>query len=124
MNDQTSLDQMIAGIVVELRAKLGVRGKDLKTGLSKARHRLPRRIYRQGMVLVEAEPLALHPKLRMTLDRATLASAAQEVRTHLEAIDLADRRKGWWLGLLGGLSFNLILMAVLLVGFLVWRDIL
>lgn len=123
MSEQISLDQMIAEIVAQLRAKLGVRGKDLGTALDKARHRLPRRIYRQAMTLVEAEPLAGHPKLRLTLDGPALASAAAEVSAHLEAIDLVDRRKGWLLGALGGLSFNLILLGALLVGFLVWRGI-
>ena len=124
MIEQTPLDQMITAIVAELRAKLGVRGKDLAGALGKAKHRLPRRIYQQAMTLVAAEPLAGHPKLPQTLDSAALSAAATEVRAHLEAIDLADRRKGWWLGALGGLSFNLILMAVLLLGFLIWRDIL
>ncbi len=124
MSEQIPLDQMIAEIATQLRAKLGVRGKDLGTALGKARHRLPRRIYRQALILVRAQPLAGHPKLRLTLDGPALESAAAEVSAHLEAIDLADRRKGWWLGMLGGLSFNLILMAVALVGFLIWRGIL
>lgn len=121
MTDQISLDETIAEIGTLLRAKLGVRGKDLGVALGKARHRLPRRIYRQAMTLVQAEPLAGHPKLRLTLDGAALTTAATEVSAHLEAIDLADRRKGWWLGALGGLSFNLILFTGLLIGLLVWR---
>jgi len=40
MNEQLPLDQMIAGIVTDLRAKLGVRGKTLAGALAKARHRL------------------------------------------------------------------------------------
>lgn len=124
MNEQVSLDQTIAGVVTEMRAKLGVRGNDLAAVLARARHRLPRRVYRQGMALVAAEPLAAHPRLRLTLDGVALASAAQVVHAHLDVIDLADRRKGWWLGALGALSFNLILMGVLLTGFLVWRGIL
>ncbi len=121
MNEQLSLDLKIAAIVVQLREKLGVRGKDLGTALGKARHRLPRRVYRQAMTLVRAEPLAGHPKLRLTLDNEALSKAAAGVSEHLDAIDLADRRKGWWLGTLGGLSFNMILMAVALVGVLIWR---
>lgn len=124
MNEQLSLSQMIAGIDAQLREKLGVRGKDLKAALGKARHRLPRRVYRQAMSLVLAEPLAGHPKLCLTLDHEALTKAAAGVSEHLEAIDLADRRKGWWLGTLGGLSFNLILMAVALVAVLVWRGFL
>jgi hypothetical protein len=124
MSEQISLEQMIAGIVAQLREKLGVRGKTLDLTVTNARHRLPRRIYRQALILVQAEPLAGHPKLRLTLNQPTLVSAAQEVSAHLEAIDLADQRKGWWLGLLGGLSFNLILAGVLLTVFLVWRGFL
>jgi len=124
MNEQISLDRMITGIVAQLREKLGVRGKDLKTALAKARHRLPRQVYRQAMTLVQAEPLAGHPKLCQTLDQAALEKAASQVSEHLDAIDLADRRKGWWLGTLGGLSFNMILMAVVLVTVLVWRGFL
>ena len=123
MNEQVSLDQIIAGVVTELRAKLGVRGKDLTTVLHQARHRLPRRIYQLGLTLVAVEPLAGHPKLSLTLNRPALTSAAQEINDHLAAIDLAERRKDWWLGALGGLSFNLILMAVLVIVFLRWRGI-
>jgi len=124
MNQQASLEQMIADVLSELRAKLGVRGKDLATALGKARPQLPRRIYNLGQILVAAEPLAGHPKLRLTLDQTALATVAEEINTHLAAIDLAERRKSWWLGTLGGVSFNLILMVVLLIVVLRWRGIL
>lgn len=124
MSDAPTLDQMIADILTDLRAKLGVRSKDLTKALAKVRHRLPRRIYRQGMTLVAAEPLAAHPRLRLTLDMPTLQAAATEITTHLATIDVGERRKSWLLGMLGGLSFNLILMFALLIGFLVWRGIL
>ncbi len=124
MSDAPTLDQMIADILTDLRAKLGVRSKDLAKALAKARHRLPRRIYRQGMTLVKAQPLAVHPKLRQTLDMPALQAAATEVTTHLATIDVGERRKSWLLGMLGGLSFNLILMFALLIGFLIWRGIL
>jgi hypothetical protein len=124
MSDAPTLDQMITDILTELRAKLGVRSKDLAMALAKARHRLPRRVYRQGMTLVAAEPLAVHPRLRQTLDIPALQAAATEVTTHLATIDVAERRKSWLLGMLGALSFNLILMFALLIGFLIWRGIL
>ncbi len=123
MGEQVSIEQLIAGITAQLRVQLGVGGRDLGTALGRARHRLPRRTYRQGMILVRAEPLAAHPKLRLTLDGPALAAAAAVVSAHLATIDPADRRKGWWLGMLGGMSFNLILMGALWVGFLIWRGI-
>jgi len=124
MDHQTPLDQTIAEVVSDLRAKLGVRGKDLATTLGNARHRLPRRIYNLGQTLVAAEPLAVHPKLSLTLDQTALAAAAEEINAHLAAIDLSERRKSWWLGTLGGLSFNLILMVVVLIAVLRWQGIL
>ncbi len=121
MTQYIPLDQIIDGIVEDLHAKLGARGKNLSAALARARHRLPRRIYHQAMILVKAEPLARHPRLRQTLNGAELASAATEVSAHLAAIDLSERRKTLWLGALGGLVFNLILMGVALVWFLTWR---
>lgn len=115
---------MIAGLKAQLKERLGVGGADLMVALGRARHRLPRRVYRQGLLLARAEPLAGHPKLRLTLDAPALIVAAAEVSRHLETIDLADRRKGWWLGMLGGLSFNLILTVIVLVAVLVWRGFL
>lgn len=112
---------MTGAIVAALRTKLGVRAKNLESALAKARYRLPRRIYRQAMSLVKAKPMAGHPKLRQMLDMDSLGAAAAEVNLHLEAIDPSDRRKGFWLGALGGLVFNLILMAVALGGFLAWH---
>lgn len=124
MTEPVSTDDQIQTILALLREKLGVRGADLGVALNRARNRLPRRIYRQAIALVQAAPLAAHPKLCQTLDHAALAAAATEVQTHLDAISVADRRKGWLLGMLGGLSFNLILALALLIAVLVWRGFL
>jgi hypothetical protein len=121
VSEPQSIPDQIDQIRVLLREKLGVRAPDLGHALAKVRHRLPRRLYNEAMVLVRAEALAAHPKLRLTLDGAALGRAIHALRAHLEAIDVADRRKGWWLGMLGGLSFNLILMFFLLLALLMWR---
>lgn len=111
----------IAELADLMRARLGVRGPTLRAVLARARHRLPRRIRARAARLAEAEPLARHPKLRLTLDHAALARAAAELRGHLDAMDLAERRRGWWLGVLGGLAFNMLLLAGLLLALLRWR---
>ncbi len=71
--------------------------------------------------LAEAETFATHPKLRFTLDATALTKAATGAQDHLNAIDLSDRRKGWWLGMLGGLAFNFLLATTLLIIVLIWR---
>jgi len=115
--------EQIAAVSALLREKLGSKGQTLAQSLKRARHRLPRRIYRQARELARAQPMAAHPKLRQTLDGAALGRAASEVTDYLSAIDLADRRKGWVLGMLGGLAFNMILFVALLIGVLMWRGI-
>ena len=124
MAEQISIDDQIQAIMALLREKLGVRGADLNAALRRARFRVPRKVYRQGMDLVRAAPLAGHPKLNLTLDQTALSASASGVQAHLLSIDVADRRKGWLLGMLGSLSFNLILTFVLLMVVLNWRGFL
>ncbi|UWQ90181.1 hypothetical protein K3727_15475 [Rhodobacteraceae bacterium M382] len=114
---------LIETVRAALRDKQGVGGRDLGTALSKARRRLPRRIFRQGQVLSKAEPMVGHPKLVLTLDHGAMRKAGAEVLSYLETVDVADRRKGWWLGMLGGMAFNILLLVTLLIGVLVWREL-
>jgi hypothetical protein len=106
-----------------LKTNAGVSG-DLATALGKAQRQLPRRIYKQGMRLVQALPLLEHPKLRLTLDEKSLHGAAREVKTHLAAIDVADRRKGRVLEILGSMAFSLLVIFALLITVLRWRGFL
>jgi hypothetical protein len=123
MSEPIAVQDQIAETVALLRAQLGVSGKDLTKALRKARHRLPRRIYRQATKLAKVEGLASHPKLRLTLDTPALAKAAREVQEHLRDIDVADRRKGWWLGALGALAFNILLFGAIILGFMMWQGL-
>lgn len=124
MTDQDTIRSDIDQSLALLRAKLGIRAKTADQTLTKARRLLPGGPYAALKSLADAEPFLDHPKLRLTLDAEALKRAARDVQAHLEAIDAADRRKGWWLGMLGGLSFNLIAMFVLLLVVLVWRGFL
>lgn len=123
MTQTSSLSEEITALRLLLRQKEGGRGRDLASALRHTRHRLPRRVYRVGQKLAKAEPLIDHPKLRLTLDQPALQAAAREVRTHLEAIDLADRRKSLWLSVLAGMAFSLLVVFALVVVVLVWRGI-
>ena len=52
-----------------------------------------------------------------------LGKAAGALETHLKSIDLADRRKGFFLGVLGTMAFNILLLAALLFAVLRWRGL-
>ncbi|WP_051927456.1 hypothetical protein [Ruegeria halocynthiae] len=123
MPENTDIQTQIAQTVQLMRGKLGARDKTLAESVRKAKRRLPRRIYKQAMVLAQAEQMAAHPKLRLVLDTSRLARASEEVQTHLSGINLADRRLGWFLGMLGGLAFNLLALLVLLLVFLRWQNL-
>lgn len=117
-----SLEQDIEEIRTLLKEREHASG-DLDAALKRARRRLPRRIYRQGMRLAAALPLLDHPKLRLTVDEKPLRGAARELRAHLEQIDLADRRKGFWLGVLGSVALSILAVATLLIVVLRWRGL-
>ncbi len=117
--ERTAAD--IAQIAALMRERLGVSGATLAACLERAGRHLPRRIRRQARRLAEAEPSLEHPKLGIVLDHCGLRGAAREVRAHLERIDPAERRKDWWLGVLAGLAFNLLVFGAGLILFLRWR---
>jgi len=123
MSQETDIQTQIAETIILLRKKLGVRDKTLAESVKRAKRRLPRRVYKQALVLAQAEEMADHPKLRLVLDTPKLTKASEDVQGHLRAINLADRRWGWFLGLLGSLSFNLIALTILVLVFLWWRGL-
>ena len=117
----TDVSALIEKVKAALQEKEGLSGRDLASILKKGRGRLPRRVLKQGAVLARAEPMAAHPILALTLDQVALRKAGKEVLAHLDSIDLADRRKGWWLGMFGGMAFNILLLAAIVIGVLLWR---
>ncbi|MCG7518882.1 hypothetical protein [Ruegeria sp. Ofav3-42] len=121
MSQTTDIQSQIAQTVQLLRAKLGVKDKTLTASVRKAKRRLPRRIYKQAMMLARAEQMAAHPKLRLVLDTPKLVQASEEVQTHLSGINLADRRWGWFLSFLGSLALGFLALAALAVIILRWR---
>ncbi len=120
-DDISHLAQELCALLDE---KLSLRRGTLQTRLNRAGRRLPARIRAQAQVVAEAETLAAHPKLARRIDHLRVTRAHAEVRAHLRSIDPADRRRGALLGVLGGLAFNLLLLAGLTLTFLRWRGIL
>lgn len=121
MNDITQYERHVVELSKGLQSKLKLRNAPFPALVARSRKRLPRRVYKSAMQLVEAERFANHPKLSRTVDFAALSHAARVVSDHLDGIDLADERKGKILSLLGSVSINLIAVAILLIAVLLWR---
>ncbi len=108
---------------VLLRQRLGVRANDFPTALRRAGRQLPAPVRKAGQRLVQALPMADHPKLEQTLDRPGLEGAANEIRAFLEEVDVADRRMGALLGILGSIAFSLVMVFALVIVLMVWRGL-
>ncbi len=123
MSQQTEFQIQIVQTLHLLRKKLGVRGKTLAESVRRARRRLPKQVYRQALELARAEPMAEHPKLHLVLDMPRLDKAAQDVQSFLRAINLADRRWGRFLDILGSMAFNLLVLGALVLVLVLWRGL-
>ena len=104
-----------------LEAKFGVKSRDLAHGFRRTGRRLPRRMRRQGRLLARAETVVGNPKLWCQVDQTGLIRAFRELTEHLQAIDVAERRKDRLLRLAAVLALNVILVTAAFVWFLWWR---
>ncbi|MDX1781298.1 MAG: hypothetical protein R3256_08265 [Thalassovita sp.] len=104
-----------------LENKFGVSSGDLISRMRKVGRRAPKRAHVAARVISEAHVHAGHPKLRRFIDEAAVDHAFITLRGYLKSVDVADRRKGMVLDVLGALSFNLMLAMALLMAFLRWR---
>jgi hypothetical protein len=120
MDDPADLAALNAELAALLRERLGVRGETFEARLNRAGRLLPRAVRAAGRELVAKERMWENPKLRRQIDRASVAAAAKVLRSHLDSIDAADRRRGYWIGVLTPLAFNLLLLLGGVTAWLVW----
>jgi hypothetical protein len=116
-----SLQAQSARVAELMKERLGIRGKTLARKLGRSGRLLPKRIKQDASVLVEAAGLAQSPRLVKMIDRKRVNAAYKACVTHLEAIDVRDRRIGALLGVLGSLSMAFLVPGAALIAVLVWR---
>lgn len=121
MSQPADISDRVSDLHKLLVEKLGGRAK-ADAGLDRFARRLPRTVRADLKQITTAQPMLAHPKLRLTQDTPAMRQRIDRVTEHVSAIDLADRRKGWILGMLGGLAFNLLLFFAILVVIYVWRS--
>ncbi len=93
--------------------KLGLASGNLARRARRAGRRLPVSV-RAGLIrIAAAQEMARHPKLAARLDLSAFDRDYRLAMMALAAIDPRDRRIGFWLGLAGGLVFNLLVFAAL-----------
>lgn len=92
-----------------MRRQLGLRGQTVGSLTGRSRRVLPGHVQAALERLAHDEELMQHPALRLMVEEDPHDKDVKLVRRHLLQVDVADRRKGWWLGMAGGLAVNLIL---------------
>jgi hypothetical protein len=104
-----------------IEQRLRIKSATLDKALSRVGRLLPTWAQREGRYLTQATQVMAHPKLRLMVDEAKVEKAHKTLVEHLKTIDPVERRKTRVLGTLGVVSFNLIVVVVALVSFLIWR---
>ncbi|WP_299550508.1 hypothetical protein [uncultured Tateyamaria sp.] len=120
METQDSIQARAKRVQDALAAAFGVRGKSLETALRRTGRRLPRRLRAEAQKIVAAQSVGGHPKLMRQVDGTALSSAEERIVRFLQGIDRADRRKGVWLGIVGAVAFNILLVAAVVITWMWW----
>lgn len=113
MQESADMSARLDEISGLLDDKLGASGRDVSVQLQKVRRRFPRRLRPSLALLQDAAPMADNPRMAQVLDDPRYDKAASDIITHLSRINLSERRKSWWLGMLGGMAFNLLAVLIL-----------
>ncbi|MGB0798589.1 MAG: hypothetical protein ACPGRD_04655 [Planktomarina sp.] len=106
-----------------LHVHFGAKPSSLDQQMKSIGRLMPAGKRRDLRVLVQAEKMMQHPKLSRQVDLGSVQIAHAQLLPYLETVNLADRRKGHVLGVLGSIAFNLLLFIAILIGFLWWRDL-
>jgi len=118
---QDSLQEKTEQVAELMKIRLGIRGKDLATKLRHTGRMMPKRIKREAAFLVETAGLAESPKLSRMINLERVEAAHKACVEFLESVDVADRRKGVVLGILGSLAMVFLVVTVLVLSVLKWR---
>ncbi|WP_188476089.1 hypothetical protein [Primorskyibacter flagellatus] len=121
MIDESDFQRRKTEALLAFRKAFGGDPKALEPALRRAGRRLPRRARKAGARLVGAEQMLGNPKLQQQVDAKQVNRDFDRLIAGVSGVDMKDRRKGWVLGALASLAFNLLLLFTLFVLFARWR---
>lgn len=117
------LDARLEKISTLMEERLGLRGDGFEAKLARAGRLLPRKLRREGALLIEAQSLAEHPKLGRRIDERRLKKALRVFERYLKRVDAGQRRVNAWIYWLAGNAFSLFLIIILLLVVMAWRGL-
>ncbi|WP_071690978.1 hypothetical protein [Nioella sediminis] len=119
--DPLQLDRLSDRLTALLREKLGVRADTLPVALRRAGRKLPRRLRRDGALLLAAIERSRNPRLARVTDGDGPERAARRIEVYLSGLDPATARARARAYLFADLAFRLAVVIALVIGVLAWR---
>jgi hypothetical protein len=104
-----------------MEEKLGIRGKGLAAKLQRGGRLLPRNIRAAAQGLAQACDMAQSPRLSLQIDNQAAAAAYDTCLKYLTGLPVASGWGGHMLSSLRSIAFGVLVIAVALIGYLVWR---
>ena len=123
MTVEHQLERQSAELTKLIGNRLGVGGASLSARLGRAGRDVPRSVRREAQMLVDAERMLAHPKLRKQVDPRQIDHAYRVSSSWLGGVDPAERRKDRVLGFLAVNVVNLGLLAAGILALLDWRGL-
>ena len=117
------LDARLDKIAALMEERLGIRGDGFDEKFARAGRLLPRKLRREGALLVEARALADHPKLGRRVDARRLRKACRVFERYLNRVDGTERRVTRWINWLAGNALNVLIVFALALAVLAWRGL-
>ena len=117
------LDDRLDKIAALMEERLGLRGDGFEAKLARAGRLLPKKLRREGALLVEARALATHPKLARRVDARRLKKSMRIFERYLERVDPLERQKTRLINWLAGIAFSLFVLFGLAVAVMAWRGL-
>ena len=104
-----------------MEEKLGLRGRGLEAKLTRGGRLLPRPVRSAALSLSAAAAMVQNPKLAIQVNDRQVAADYDICLRHLTALPASAGWGGHALASLRAIAFGLLTVAVLLIGYLVWR---
>ena len=121
MIDEKTVTRMAKELEALLAEKCGQTSGPFALRLKRGVRRAPRSVRHAAVSFAQTFTQMGHPKLARLMDASKVDDQYDILRSYLRGIDVADRRKGLLLSVLGSVSFSLLAMLALLLIFLRWR---
>ena len=124
MPTEPDLEKLLEKLANRTREKTRVGGNSIEKTLTKARAHFSGKAVRDIDLILEALQMATHPRLAKQIDVAAVELAAKDLMVRLKAVNIARDRERRVFDIGFTMVFNLLLLGVCLVGFLLWQGIL